>query len=157
MASFSSSLQSGTTGNPKGAQLSHKNLVNCSYLITYLNNLAKENRICCCPIPIFHGFGLVEGTIAPLVSAGQTVFPSFFPDPLAVMKSIHENRCTAIKGPPVIFNDIINHPERSKFDLSSLEYVLLGASPIPRDLLIKIQDILKVKNIIIGYGLTESG
>ena len=147
---------SGTTGNPKGAVLTSHGLVNGGYLIAYLNNMAKHNMICCCPIPVFHCFGLIEGAIHPFISGGKTVFPAFFPDTLQTMKAIHEDRCTSIKGAPVIFNDIINHPDRLKYDLSSLKYMVIGASTIPKDLLLKARDILKIEHIAVGYGLTET-
>ena len=121
-----------------------------------MNNFAKLNMVNCCPIPIFHVFGLVEGSLSPFVSGGKTVYPCFFPDTALTMKAIQDEKCTALKGAPVIFNDLVNHPDRKKYDLSSLKYMIVGASSIPKDLMIKMRDELKLDHILIGYGLTES-
>ena len=122
----------------------------------FTNGLLEESKNIACPIPIFHSFGLIGGLLEPLVIGGKTIFPHFLPDTLSLMKAIHTEKCTAIKGAPVIFLDMINHPERKKFDLSSLKYMLLGASTVPKHLLIKMKKELNVKHIIVGYGMTES-
>ncbi len=114
---------SGTTGFPKGAVLTHSNLINSTYLEAATNNLVDANRIICCPIPLFHIFGLIVGGFSPLVFGSKTVFPSFFPDTLSTIKAIASEKCTSIKAAPIIFIDILNHPERKNYDLSSLEYV----------------------------------
>lgn len=136
--------------------MTHHNILNSAYLDLYTNGLIEQSKIIACPIPIFHSFGLIGGVIEPLVIGAKTIFPHFLPDTLSLMKAIHTERCTAIKGAPVIFLDIMNHPERKKFDLSSLEYMLLGASTVPKHLLLKMKEELNVKNILVGYGMTES-
>lgn len=147
---------SGTTGFPKGAVLTHSNLINSTYLEAATNNLVDANRIICCPIPLFHIFGLIVGGFSPLVFGSKTVFPSFFPDTLSTIKAIASEKCTSIKAAPIIFIDILNHPERKNYDLSSLEYMLIGASTVPKDLLIKLKQELKFKYIISGLGMTET-
>ena len=147
---------SGTTGFPKAAVLSHYNLLNSAYLEISNAGLLEENKIICIPIPIFHSFGLITGVLEPLIFGGKAVFPSFLPDTLALIKALHNEKCTSVKGAPVIFIDMMNHPERKKHDLSSLKYMLLGASTVPKDIVVKMKQELQIPNIVIGYGMTES-
>lgn len=114
---------SGTTGFPKGAILTHHNLINSSYMEVATSGLVDANRVICCPIPLFHVFGLIVGGLAPFSYGAKSVFPSLFPDTLATIKAIHSERCTSIKAAPVIYIDLLNHPERKNYDLRSLEYV----------------------------------
>ena len=95
--------------------------------------------------------------MSALVNGNQIVFPHLLPDTLATMKAIHNEKCTSLKGAPVIFHDIINHPERKNYDLSSLETMLIGAAVVPKDLLLKIKKELNMKHVIVGYGMTETG
>jgi fatty-acyl-CoA synthase len=88
--------------------------------------------------------------VGSLVNGFSVVYPSLLPDTLMSMKAIQSERCTSIKGAPTIYLDLINHPERNKFDLSSLESMLIGASTVPQDLLLRIKKELKLKHIIIG-------
>lgn len=104
--------------------MSHHNLINTAYLEVAVSDLVESNRVICCPIPLFHVFGLVVGGMAPFMYGSKAVFPSLFPDTLATMKAIHQEKCTSIKGAPIIFIDMLNHPERNNFNLSSLEYVI---------------------------------
>jgi fatty-acyl-CoA synthase len=130
--------------------------VNSAYLENYISNLVHSNRVVACPIPVFHSFGLIVGCLNSIIVGSKTVIPSILPDTVSLMKAIQDNKCTSVKGAPVIFIDLINHPDRSKYDLSSLEYILLGASTVPKDLILKIKSDLKAKNVIVGYGQTES-
>lgn len=148
---------SGTTGLPKGAVLSHHNLLNSAYLEITTSNLVEENRVVCCPIPVFHVFGLIVGAMTPFIYGGKSVFPSFFPDSTALLKAIHSEKCTSIKAAPVIFMDLLNHPERKNYDLSSLRTMLIGASTVPKDLLIKLrEEIPSFTSILSGIGMTET-
>lgn len=148
---------SGTTGTPKGAVLSHFNLINTAYVEMTTSNLIEENKIVCCNIPIFHIFGLLVGGIHPLIYGAKSVFPSFFPDTSAMLKAIHNEKCTAIKAAPIIFMDMLNHPERKNYDLSSLKTMLVGASTVPKDLFLKLrQEIPSFTSILSGLGQTES-
>lgn len=79
----------------------------------------------CIPIPLFHVFGLGVGLVAPLLDAEKSVFSFFFPDTLATMKAIHEYKCNSLLGAPTILLDLLNSPERAKFDLSSLQKCLM--------------------------------
>ena len=99
--------------------------MNSTYLETAVSGLIDANRILCCPIPVFHVFGLIVGVLSPFVFGSKSVIPSPFPDVLSTIKAIHNEKCTSIKAAPVIFMDILNHPERKNYDLSSLEYVTI--------------------------------
>ena len=115
---------SGTTGFPKGAVLTHYNIINSAYLEIATSGLVEANKVLCCPIPLFHIFGLIVGGFSPFIYGGKSVFPSFFPDTLSTIKAIHSEKCTAIKAAPIIFHDILYHPERKNYDLTSLQYVI---------------------------------
>jgi fatty-acyl-CoA synthase len=105
----------------------------------------------------FSKFGLTCGLISSIVNGNRTIFPHIIPDTLSTIKAISAEKCTSLKGAPTIFMDIINHPELEKYDLSSLDTMLIGASTVPKDLILKIKEKLKLKNVIIGYAMTESG
>ena len=148
---------SGTTGLPKGALLSHHSMINASYMGNYYGGVEDVDCSACVPLPAFHIFGLNVGVTAPLTDAHKTVvFPHFFPDTLAIMRSIEQERCTSLKGPPTFFFDIINHARRSEFDLRSLKYALLGASIIPKTLLLEMKRELALEHIILAYGMSET-
>jgi fatty-acyl-CoA synthase len=102
-------------------------------------------------------FGLALGTITAITNGTTTIYPHLFPDTLSTMRAIESERCTSLKGPPTVLFDLINHPDRLKYDLSTLEFVTTGASVVPKDLVVKIKDTLKLKSIIIGYAMTETG
>lgn len=125
--------------------------MNSSFLEYHYSGCSDSNRVVCIPIPLFHVFGLTIGAISSIANGNQTVFPNILPDTVSTMKAIQTEKCTALKGAPVIFHDIINHAERKNFDLSSLESMLIGASVVPKDLLLKIKKDLKLKHVIVGY------
>jgi acyl-CoA synthetase (AMP-forming)/AMP-acid ligase II len=98
-------IKSGTTGFPKGALLSHTGPINTAYLDIYTSGLIEDSKVIGCPIPIFHSFGLIAGLIEPFIIGSKSVFPHFFPDTNALLKAIHDEKITALKGAPVIFID----------------------------------------------------
>lgn len=128
------------------------------------------NRTVCIPIPLFHvvifseklypkylvkvffkfKFGLAVGLISSVVNGNKVIFPNLLPDTLSTIKAIQNEKCTSLKGAPVIFIDLLNHPERKNYDISSLESMLIGASVVPKDLLIKLKKELNLKHIIVG-------
>lgn len=95
--------------------------------------------------------------LSSLVNGNKMIYPYIFPDTLSTIKAIHNEKATALKGSPVIFIDLINHPDLKKYDLSSLETILIGASTVPNSLLVKIKKVLNIKNVLIGYAMTETG
>ena len=88
--------------------------------------------------------------MSSIVNGNQTTFPHILPDTLATMKAIQAEKCTSLKGPPVIFFDIINHPDLKNFDLSSLQSMLTGAATVPKDLILKVKKVLNIKHVFIG-------
>ena len=97
------------------------------------------------------------GTISAVVNGTRTIYPFPVPDTMATMRAIAAERCTGLKGAPTILFDIVSHPDRAKYDLSSLESVLIGASVVPKDLILKVKRALNLKSATIGYACTESG
>lgn len=147
---------SGSTGFPKAATLTHLGFINATRLQHEYPGIAHTNQNICVPIPIFHTFGLVMGTLSPIVNGNRATFPSFYPDTPSTLKAIAQEKCTRLVGSPTIFQDLVNSPEREKHDLSSLEAVLMGASIVPKDLILKLKNQLKIKHILIGWAMTET-
>lgn len=100
---------------------------------------------------------MIVCTVSAVVNGTRTIYPFPFPDTLSSLKAIESERCTSIKGPPTILFDLIHHPDLAKHDVSSLESILVGASVVPKDLLLKIKSSLNLKSAIIGFAMTESG
>ncbi|CAF0718136.1 unnamed protein product [Brachionus calyciflorus] len=147
---------SGTTGIPKAATVSQFSLQNTINLGSALHGSYQSSRNLCSPVPIFHTFGLVLGCISPLILANKVVIPSYRKDTLATLKAIEKEKCTAINGAPFIYSSLLSHPKRKDHDLSSLEIALIGASSAHSKFVRLIKDELKVKSVIIGYGMTET-
>jgi fatty-acyl-CoA synthase len=145
---------SGTTGQPKAATLTNFNMVNTSQGIT--EHLGSYFTRLCAPIPMFHVFSEVVGVMSVATSKCQIVFPAILPDPVATMRAIQEEKCTAMIGAPIIYRDILDHPDRKKYDLSSLVYSALGASPMHIDFLRQIQKEFPIKRVAQLYGMTEN-
>ena len=145
---------SGTTGQPKAATLTNFGIVNMSQGITA--HLGQYFTRLCAPIPMFHIFSEVVGVMSPVTSKCQIVFPDILPNPIATMRAIHEEKCTTMIGAPIIFRDILEHPDRKKYDLSSLQYGALGASPIQMDFLRQIEKEFPIKRVAQVYGMTEN-
>ena len=145
---------SGTTGQPKAATITNFNMVNTSQGVT--EHLGKYFTRLCTPIPMFHIFSEVVGVMSIATRKCQVVFPAILPDPVATMRAVQEEKCTAMIGAPIIFRDILNHPDRKKYDLSSLEYSALGASPMHIDFLRQVQKEFPVKRVAQLYGMTEN-
>jgi fatty-acyl-CoA synthase len=145
---------SGTTGQPKAATLTNFGVLNL--LHAQWEQLGRFFARLCIPIPMFHVFAEVVGVLNIAVAKCQIVFPSILPDTLSTMKAIHEEKCTAIVGAPIIFRDILMHPDRKNYDLTSLIYAGLGASPMHPDFLRQLETEIPIKLIAQGYGMTEN-
>ena len=145
---------SGTTGQPKAATLTNFNMINMAQNVQ--EHLGEYFTRLCVPIPMFHIFSEAVGVLLPARSTCQVIFPAILPDPVASMRAIEEEKCTAMIGAPIIFSDILNHPERKNYDLSSLVYCGLGASPMHIDFLRRIQNEFPVKRVAQVYGMTEN-
>ncbi len=153
-APFAIFFTSGTTGQPKAATLTNFGVLNLVH--AQWEHLGRFLTRVCVPIPMFHIFSAVIGVLNVAVAKCKIIFPSILPDTVSTMKAIHEEKCTALLGAPIIFRDILNHPDRKKYNLGSLVYGLLGASPMHIDFLRQLEKELPVTRLSQGYGLTEN-
>jgi fatty-acyl-CoA synthase len=145
---------SGTTGFPKGVMLTHYNIVNNAINIAECMKLTHEDRLCI-PVPFFHCFGCVIGTMA-IVSAGGTMVPIQEYNPLEVLKTVEKEKCTALHGVPTMFISELNLPNFDEFDLSSLRTGVMAGSNCPEELMKSVIQKMNMKDITICYGQTES-
>src|SRR5579862_7154976 len=146
---------SGTTGFPKGATLSHHNILNNGYFIGEAMRLTPEDRLCI-PVPLYHCFGMVLGNLAALTHGSCMVFPGEGFDPLATLETVAEERCTALHGVPTMFIAELDHPEFARFDLSSLRTGIMAGSPCPIEVMKRCVANMHLSEITIAYGMTET-
>ena len=146
---------SGTTGNPKGVMLTHHNLVaNATYTGQGLN-FTEADRLCI-PVPFYHCFGSVLGTLACATTAAAMVVPSEYFDPGKALVAVEMERCTAIHGVPTMFIAELEHPEFDQFDLASLRTGMMAGSPCPIEVMRQVIDRMGCREMTVGYGLTEA-
>jgi len=145
---------SGTTGFPKGVQLTHSNIVKNAFYIGECMKLGPEDRVCI-PVPFFHCFGCVLGTLNTVTHEGTMVPVESF-DPLTVLKAVHQERCTALLGVPTMFIAALDHPDFDQYDTSSLRTGIMAGSPCPIEVMKKVVDGMGADEITIAYGQTES-
>ena len=146
---------SGTTGHPKGATLSHHNILNNGYFVGEGLKLTPEDRLCI-PVPLYHCFGMVMGNLGCLTHGATMVYPSEAFDPLATLQAVSEERCTALFGVPTMFIAQLDHPEFDKFDLKSLRTGIMAGSPCPIEVMKKVQSHMHMHQVTIAYGMTET-
>ena len=146
---------SGTTGLPKGATLSHRNILNNAFFVGLGMGLKPGDRLCI-PVPLYHCFGMVMGNLACAVHGATMVYPSEGFDPLAVLQAIEQERCTGLHGVPTMFIAQLEHPEFDRFDLSSLRTGLMAGSPCPIEVMRKVIDRMHMREVGIAYGMTET-
>ncbi|GFO60475.1 AMP-binding protein [Geomonas silvestris] len=145
---------SGTTGFPKGVMLTHFNVVNNGFNIGECMRFTEKDRLCI-PVPFFHCFGCVLGVMA-CVTHGSTMVPVEVFDPLKVLTAIEQERCTAVHGVPTMFIAELEHPEFSRFDLSSLRTGIMAGSNCPIEVMRRVIRDMHASEITIAYGQTES-
>ncbi|CAF1334814.1 unnamed protein product [Adineta ricciae] len=145
---------SGTTGRPKAATLTNFGVLNL--VRAQWDLLSPYYQRVCVPIPMFHIFAEISGVLNVAVGKCQVIFPAVLPDTVATMRAIHEEKCTALIGAPIIFRDILMHPDRQKYDLSSLAYGGTGATTLEFDFLRQIEREFPITRMVQGYGLTEN-
>lgn len=145
---------SGTTGKPKGVMTAHGQNLRAFYDWATVVGLAEGDRYLIVN-PFFHAFGYKAGILAALMK-GATIYPQPVFDVPTVMRRVAEDRITMLPGPPTLYQTILNHPDFSSFDLSSLRLAVTGAAAIPVELIVRMRDELTFETIITGYGLTEA-
>jgi len=145
---------SGTTGNPKGATLSHCNILNNGYLTGAAMALSPEDRLCI-PVPLYHCFGMVLSVLACVAHGATMVFPGEAFDPLDTLKAVQDERCTALHGVPTMFIMELDHPDFSSFDMSTLRTGIMAGAPCPVEVMRRLISEMHMKDILIGYGQTE--
>ncbi|MCL2745672.1 MAG: AMP-binding protein [Coriobacteriia bacterium] len=145
---------SGTTGFPKGVQLSHRNILNNGYYIGECQRLSSVDRVCL-PVPLFHCFGCVLGVMAILTHGATHVLLEEF-NPFLTLSAIEKERATALYGVPTMFIAIMNHPSFESFDLSSLRTGIMAGSPCPVETMKQVMTDMHMPEITIAYGLTET-
>jgi fatty-acyl-CoA synthase len=146
---------SGTTGAPKGATLTHHNILNNGHFVGETLRLTERDRVAI-PVPLYHCFGMVLGNLACVTHGAAMVFPSEGFEPLATLETIEAERCTALYGVPTMFIAELNHPEFQHFDLSSLRTGIMAGSPCPIEVMKRCIADMHMSEVTICYGMTET-
>jgi fatty-acyl-CoA synthase len=146
---------SGTTGAPKGATLTHHNIVNNGYFVGEAMRLSAADRLCI-PVPFYHCFGMVLGNLACVTHGACMVCPSEGFDPLAVLETVEAERCTGLHGVATMFIAMLGHPEFARFDLSSLRTGIMAGAPCPVEVMRNVVARMHMSEVTIAYGMTET-
>ncbi len=146
---------SGTTGLPKGATLSHHNLINNAFFVGEATGINPGSRVCI-PVPLYHCFGMVMGNLGCVTHAATMVYPSESFDPLKTLETVAAERCDVLYGVPTMFIAQLNHPEFSRFDLSSLRRGIMAGAPCPIEIMKQVASRMHMSEITIAYGMTET-
>jgi fatty-acyl-CoA synthase len=146
---------SGTTGLPKGATLTHHNIVNNGMLTANAMRFTHRDRLCI-PVPFYHCFGTVLSNVACVTTGATMVAPAPYFDADATLRAIAEERCTALHGVPTMFIAELEHPEFARFDLSSLRTGMMAGSPCPIEIMKRVVAQMHCNEMTIAYGLTEA-
>jgi fatty-acyl-CoA synthase len=146
---------SGTTGFPKGATLSHHNILNNGFFVTELVSLS-ERDVTCLPVPFYHCFGMVMGNLGTLAHGGCVVIPAPAFDPRATLEAVAAEGVTSLYGVPTMFIAMLGHDEFDSFDLSSLRTGIMAGSPCPIEIMKQVVDRMHMAEVAICYGMTET-
>jgi fatty-acyl-CoA synthase len=146
---------SGTTGFPKGATLTHRNILNNGYFTTELQGITHEDRICI-PVPFYHCFGMVMGNLGCTSHGAAMVIPNDSFDPVSVLQTVQDERCTALYGVPTMFIAELGLPDFDSYDLSSLRTGVMAGSPCPVEVMKECVDRMNMVDVTICYGMTET-
>ena len=146
---------SGTTGLPKGATLSHHNLINNAFFVGEATGIEPGSRVCI-PVPLYHCFGMVMGNLGCVTHAATMVYPSESFDPLKTLEAVEAERCDVLYGVPTMFIAQLHHPEFSRFDLSSLRRGIMAGAPCPIEVMKEVASTMHMSEITIAYGMTET-
>ncbi|MGD8357295.1 MAG: AMP-binding protein, partial [Lysobacterales bacterium] len=145
---------SGTTGAPKGAALTHNNILNNANQVAAGMRLTEDDRLCI-PVPLYHCFGMVMGMLACVSRGSTAVFPSDAFEPAAVLETVESERCTALHGVPTMFIAELEYPGFEGFDLSTLRTGIMAGAPCPVEVMRKVITLMHMSEVLIAYGQTE--
>ncbi len=146
---------SGTTGYPKGATLSHHNILNNGYFVAKTMNFTEKDRLII-PVPLYHCFGMVMGNLGCMTHGAAMIYPSEGFEPHAVLEAIQKEKATAVYGVPTMFIAQLEHPDFDTFDFSSLRTGIMAGSPCPIEVMKKVQTVMNMSEVQIAYGMTET-
>src|SRR3954464_14088712 len=146
---------SGTTGFPKGATLSHHNILNNGYFVGELCGYTEDDRVCI-PVPFYHCFGMVMGNLGATTHGACMVIPSAGFDAGATLAAIARERCTSLYGVPTMFIAELEHPRFGELDLSTLRTGIMAGSPCPIEVMRRVVEEMNMREVSICYGMTET-
>jgi fatty-acyl-CoA synthase len=146
---------SGTTGFPKGATLTHHNILNNGFFIGETLRYTENDRVCI-PVPFYHCFGMVLGNLACTTHGATMVIPGEAYDPVLTMQTVQDERCTSLYGVPTMFIGELEHPSFKEFDFTSLRTGIMAGSPCPVEVMKKVQTVMHIPEMTIAYGMTET-
>ncbi|MDO5103335.1 MAG: AMP-binding protein [Lautropia sp.] len=146
---------SGTTGFPKGATLTHRNILNNGFFVGECMKLTPADRLCI-PVPLYHCFGMVLGNLACITHGSTIVYPNDGFDPLTVLETVSAEKCTGLHGVPTMFIAELQHPRFAEFDLSSLRTGIMAGSPCPIEVMKQVVSEMHLSEVTIAYGMTET-
>ena len=146
---------SGTTGLPKGATLTHHGILNSGFFVGERMGFTERDRLCI-PLPLFHTFGMVLGVLACVTHGATIVLPGELFDALEVLRAVKSEKCTALHGVPTMFIAELEHPSFREFDLSNLRTGMMAGAPCPLELMQRVTTEMGLKEITIGFGMTET-
>ncbi|NUV59634.1 AMP-binding protein [Streptomyces sp. CAI-85] len=146
---------SGTTGFPKGATLSHHNILNNGYFVGEMIDYSEQDRICV-PVPFYHCFGMVMGNLAATSHGACIVIPAAAFDPRATLEAVQRERCTSLYGVPTMFIAELNLPDFASYDLSTLRTGIMAGSPCPVEVMKRVVGEMNMAEVSIAYGMTET-
>jgi fatty-acyl-CoA synthase len=146
---------SGTTGNPKGATLTHHNVVNNARFVAQAMRFSERDSLCI-PVPLYHCFGMVLSVLACVSTGAQMVFPGEVFDPRATLAAVAAEGCTALHGVPTMFIAELDHPEFGQFDLSTLRTGIMAGAPCPIETMKRVVAQMNMSEVTIAYGMTET-
>ncbi|MDA7416968.1 AMP-binding protein [Xenophilus arseniciresistens] len=146
---------SGTTGFPKGATLTHRNILNNGFFIGECMKLGPQDKLCI-PVPMYHCFGMVLGNLACLTHGSAIVYPNDGFDPLLTLEAVQAERCTGLHGVPTMFIAELDHPRFAEFDLSSLRTGIMAGTACPIEVMKRVVSQMHLGEITIAYGMTET-
>jgi fatty-acyl-CoA synthase len=146
---------SGTTGNPKGATLTHHNVLNNAAAMASVLGYTSADRVCI-PVPLYHCFGMGIGNLGCTTSGATMVYPSPTFEPLATLQTVAEERCTSLYGVPTMWIAQLEHPRFDEFDLTSLRTGVMAGSPCPVEVMKRAVETMHAREVCIAYGMTET-